>query len=78
MHKTIASDKYCRLISWLKKSRTDKGLSMRELAIVIGQPHSYIGKIETMERRLDVLEYVRYCEALEISPEEGLGLLKSS
>jgi len=78
MNKTITSNKYSDLISWLKSARVSQGFSMRELASLIGQPHSFIGKVETMERRLDILEYVTYCEALNISPEEGLKYLKSS
>ena len=76
MQKTISSDKYLSLLAWLRKARERKGLSMRELAREIGQPHSWIGKIETAERRLDVLEYVRYCQALELKPEDGLKYLE--
>lgn len=49
---------------------------MRSLAQVLGTPHSFIGKIENQERRLDVIEFLRYCDALEVDPYEGLGLLK--
>lgn len=45
---------------------------MRDLALTLDQPHSYIQKIESAERRLDVLEYVDYCAALNVPPEEGL------
>ncbi len=48
---------------------------MRSLAQIIGTPHSFIGKIENQERRLDVVEFVRYCNALEVDPTEGLALL---
>lgn len=76
VRKTISSDKYRALLSWLKQEREKKGLSMRDLAVLIDKPHSWIGKVETAERRLDVLEYVRYCDALGIKPEKGLKLLK--
>ena len=49
---------------------------MRDIAALIDEPHSWIGKIETAERRLDIFEYVRYCEALGVKPEKGLKLLK--
>ena len=49
---------------------------MRSLAQVLGTPHSFIGKIENQERRLDVVEFVRYCTALEVDPHEALSLLK--
>ncbi len=51
-------------------------MSMRELGAILGEPHSFVGKTETGERRLDVYEYIQYCQALSLDPEYGLGLLK--
>lgn len=49
---------------------------MRELAGRLNQPHSFVQKVETMERRLDVFEYSLYCKALGVDGHEGLDLLK--
>ena len=51
---------------------------MRSLAQVLGTPHSFIGKIQNQELRLDVIEFMRYCDALEVDPYEGLNLLKDA
>jgi len=48
---------------------------MRELGEKLGVIHSWVGKIEQGERRLDLVEYVRLCKALEIDPHEGLDLV---
>lgn len=77
MQKTITSDKYLQLISWLKSSRERQNLTMRDVAILIDEPHSFIGKIESAERRLDIYEYVNYCAALNIDPSEGMSILDS-
>lgn len=77
MGKTVASEENSRLTQWLKVKRQEKGRTMRSLAQVLGTPHSFVGKIENQERRLDVVEFIRYCQALEIDPIEGLTLLKS-
>jgi hypothetical protein len=45
---------------------------MRELAARLEAPHSLIGKVEQGERRLDVVEFLQYCEALKASPICGL------
>jgi len=45
---------------------------MRDIAALIDEPHSWIGKIETAERRLDIFEYVKYCEVLGVKPAKGL------
>lgn len=76
MHKTITSEKYRRLLAWLKSERERQGLSTRDLAEKLDVPHSFVGKIETAERRLDLLEYVEYCEALGAKPEDGLVILR--
>jgi len=76
MIKSITSQKYLTLLAWLKEQRISKELTMRDLAAIIDEPHQFIGKIETGERRLDVYEYVQYCEALDINPAEGLQKLK--
>lgn len=76
MIKSITSDKYLLLISWLKDKRLENDLSMRELAVLIDEPHQFIGKVETAERRLDVYEYVQYCQALKVDPAIGLKLIR--
>ncbi|RZQ54151.1 transcriptional regulator [Pseudoalteromonas phenolica] len=75
MGKTVSSEENGKLTKWLKTKRHEKGHTMRSLAQVLGTPHSFIGKIENQERRLDVIEFLRYCEALEVDPYEGLSLL---
>ncbi len=76
MIKSITSEKYLSLISWLKENRLEQGLSMRDLARLLDEPHQFIGKIETCERKLDVYEYVQYCSALNIDSAIGLSLLE--
>ena len=75
MQKAITSDKYLSLLNWLKGSRLEKNLSMRDVAKLIREPHTFVGKIETAERRLDVYEYVVYCRALNLDPHQGIDLL---
>lgn len=76
MLKAITSPKYAKLIDWLKQSRQDQGISMRELASRLDEPHSFVQKVEMIERRLDVFEYTLYCRALGLKPEDGLKLLR--
>ncbi|MGI2133527.1 helix-turn-helix domain-containing protein [Shewanella baltica] len=75
MSKTLYAPEYRRLIEWLKAARIDRGLTMRDLASKLGVPHSYVGKIEQCERKLDVLEYVEYCRALGLDPSTGVAIL---
>ena len=38
----------------------------------MARPHSFIYKVEQGERRLDVVEYIWYCIALNIDPRVGI------
>ena len=78
MLKTIHTPEYSELLEWLRVHRKTKGLTMRDLAKRLDVHHSWIGKIEQGERRLDVVEYLRICKALKIDPHEGLALVKKS
>ncbi len=77
MQKTIHSPEYAELLGWLRTHRKQKKVTMRELAEKLGVIHSWVGKIEQGERRLDIVEYLRICTALEIDPHEGLNLVKN-
>lgn len=76
MLKSTSSVKYQRLLKWLKTARLEKQVSMRTLGAKLKVPHSFVGKVESGERRLDVYEYVQYCKALGLKPEKGIELLK--
>lgn len=75
MDKTIGSSKYLRLIKWLKQSRIERGMTIRELGEKLKRPSSFVTKVEQAERRLDVYEYVIYCGVLDIDPREGINII---
>ena len=72
MKKSIGSKEATRLADWLKAEREAQGLTMRALAEKLDVAHSFVGKVEQKERRLDVVEFLEYCQALNVSPIEGL------
>jgi transcriptional regulator with XRE-family HTH domain len=47
--------------------RKSLGLSQTALAELLGKPQSYISKVETCERRVDVIEALEICRALRVS-----------
>lgn len=51
----------------LKKLRSEKGISIRELASLANTEASTISRIEAAEQRPSLLLVFRLCEALEIS-----------
>lgn len=77
MKKTIHSSAYKTLREWLVQKRHARQLTQRQLGLLLGVPHSWVGKVEQGERRLDLLEYVEVCKALEVDPIEGLQVLST-
>ncbi len=70
--------RYESLIKWLSNARKKQGLTVRQFAELIDESHQFINKVETFQRKLNVYEYVQYCEALDEEQTEGLRFLKNS
>jgi len=75
MEKTIYSQEYKDLREWLINKRHDKKLTQRDVGKLLNITHSWIGKIEQGERRIDLIEYVRICNVLGVDPHEGVNLV---
>ena len=58
------------LRDWLVTKRNEEKLTQRQLAEKLQVVHSLIGKVEKGERRLDVIEFLTYCNALNADPGE--------
>jgi len=75
LRKSIHHRLHISLRAILIKARKDLHLSQRDLAEKLSVTYSVIGKIETGDRRLDVIEFYEYTKALELVPSETLFLL---
>lgn len=65
--KSIHNKAYQLLLKLLKSKRIDKGITQEQLASRLGVGQAIVSKIETHERRLDVIELREICLALGIS-----------
>jgi transcriptional regulator with XRE-family HTH domain len=43
-------------------------MTQRELARLLHKPPSYVGKIEKCERRVDLIEFLAICVAMDLDP----------
>lgn len=77
MLKSINRPENLILLKWLREQREAKNLTMRDLGEKLNVPHSFIGKVEQGERRLDVIEFMQYCDAIGISSIEGINIILS-
>jgi len=64
MRKSIHSPEYAAVLQILISLRRQAGMTQRDLARVLGREHSFVWRIETGERRLDVVEFHWVCQAL--------------
>ncbi|MCE1177027.1 MAG: helix-turn-helix domain-containing protein [Burkholderiales bacterium] len=68
--KTIYHPQYVALIESLIQARKALSLTQLQLATILGKQQSYIAKVEICERKLDVLEFIEWCRALEQVPSD--------
>jgi hypothetical protein len=61
---TIHDTRYEKLVAELRAIRKEAQLSQEGLATKLNEPQSFVAKIETLERRLDVIELLDYLKAL--------------
>lgn len=65
--KSIHNKAYQHLLRLLRSKRIEKGVTQEELASRLGVGQGIVSKIETHERRLDLIELREICFALGIS-----------
>lgn len=73
--KTIHDPRYARTIQWLISARQERNLTVRQLAQRIGHTHSWVVKVENLDKKLDVLEFIDFCKALDVDPQSAFAQL---
>lgn len=66
MPKSVYSPNYDRFRALLIQARKAAGLSQTDVAAHLGRPQSYVSKIESGERRLDMIEFLELAQVLNI------------
>lgn len=66
----VASHSYQAAVERLISLREERSLSQRDLAERLGKPRSFVSKVETKARRLDIVELVAYAKALGMTAGE--------
>jgi transcriptional regulator with XRE-family HTH domain len=69
----VVSPDYRSAIEALVTARKELGLTQREVGRRLGKPASFPNKIEKLERRLDILEFIALARAYGLDPRELLG-----
>ena len=74
--KTIATKRHKRLIELLIAERKSHGLRQEELAQVLRKQQAWISRIESGERRVDVVEFLDLAEAIGFDPFIALAAIR--
>jgi len=75
LRKTLRGKGHQALIQILVEAREKTGMTQRDLAARIKRPHSFVGRMEAGERRVDVIEFIEIARVLGADPKELFGRL---
>ena len=70
MSKTLGSIRHNALIAFLTAKRHAAGMSQSELAKALGEYQSYVARMESGQRRIDVIEYENLARILKFDVYE--------
>ena len=60
MGKAIYSDDHKYMVEQLKKARKDVGLDQTSAAKLLGRTQSYVSKVESGQRQIDIVELKQF------------------
>lgn len=72
----LEQDLYPLLCKTLKEARLAAGLRQIDVAERLEKPQSYVAKVESGERRIDLIETIAYCKSIGIDSRILLDLLQ--
>ena len=72
------SPHYEKLRFWLQQKRADSALTLRDLAPIMGAHWTSVGKMEQDRKKIELVEFVRYCHAIGADPHEGIDVIIQS
>lgn len=72
MPKTLGDNRHEALIAFLVQKRREAGLTQVELASRINVYQSFIARVESGQRRVDVVEFMKLGEVLGFDPSAAI------
>lgn len=78
MVRSLRTSGHRAMMQVLTETRKSKGITQQDLADRLSRPQSYIAKVETGERRLDVVEFIEWASAIDSSPPELISAIMNT
>lgn len=68
MTRSVYTPAYQEVIAHVVRLRREAGLTQRQLAAKLDWPQNLVARVETSQRRLDLVEFVAICRACNADP----------
>lgn len=79
MEKTLTSETHSKLVRMLIDKREAAGITQTELASRLGEYQSFVARLESGQRRIDVVEFIQLSRVLEFDAKRFIEeLIKDS
>ena len=72
MAKTLGSPRQKALIEYIVSRREVSGLTQAEVAKRLGEYQSFVARLESGQRRVDVVEFLAVSEVLKFDPAKAI------
>ena len=76
MAKSLGSARHKALIDLLIAKREAAGMTQADLANRLGEYQSFVARLESGQRRIDVVEFIDLAEILNFDPAKTISMLK--
>lgn len=77
MSQTLGSPRHEALRELLVAERKKAGLSQEKLAKILRQHQSFVARLESGQRRIDVVEFLELAEIIGFDPSRALAKIKA-
>lgn len=72
MVKTLGSTRHKALVDLIVSKREAAGLTQAQLAEKLGEYQSFVARLESGQRRIDVVEFIEIARALKFDPSRAI------
>lgn len=72
MQKTLGSKGHRTLVDLIINKRKSAGLTQDDVADMLGEHQSFVARLESGQRRIDVIEYVTLAQVIGFDAAEAL------
>lgn len=77
MSKTLRSPRHEALRALLVEKRKKADLTQAEVAARLDRYQSFVATVESGQRRIDVVEFLDFAEAIGFDPRDAIGRIRS-